>query len=946
MERVALLAHLPLFHECRAGLLRAAARKPRSRAKAKAKADYATRSAPGASWLRDVLRASVVCDDEAAVLDAFRRLAANCDVAAVKNRFRRPALNGYRTCSSPCACPPAADFICEIQIHHKALRDAAAALGAPKTYAFFRDFCALAPAAAEKALDRLVDELIDVPRGELLTLNDLVMRTLVDYAESAPDLDRFARLLDCIGARAYAAKVRSRIDTLQQRDRDRHLWSHEAADYGAALCVSDGGADVGERVRRIEADLASLEGMEIPAKERGWTASTTSRCSTGPRGASTTRGPIFPRRWTPRTRAAGQRAASCAADWAGLLQDRGDDDGALEAYRAALDVDVETFGAGDKLCATPLANLARALANVGDYVAAVDRYAACLAIRERVFGPDHGSALAALAALGRARRLAGDAAGAEDCARRGVALRTAGGPSPDATLGFLRLARLLEAKGEAAEALVYFEQALAAFEAVLGADHGTSAASRATRPAPRRRCAARSPAAAPLGRGTSACTLFANLAHVLLSSDAPGVEDALNDLGETLRAAGLYEAAEPVYRRSVAVCEKRRGRDSLEVTPKLNNLALLLQHMGRHGDEAEALSAPASRGRDDFREIWEDDERSSPSCSARGRHSDAEPKIRRSLALVEARFGADHGHAATLRGNLAALVEDKRAADAARADRDTSDDDSDGSGGGSDGGAAAEAASRAAPTPPNSPSDAAEEAVVLESRLREKTLLAAERERDARDAKTAATTLAADVARLEREKAELEIRCKGAELSPKVVKMQKRNEQLGARRDLAEALEASTREREDLAARVDGAAAAAAAAAASAASTPAAEAPSDAARPSRRGPRPSSGRARRLAAKRAARRDAEAAAGDIASWLARELGVDVDGDREGFDASAGAADYDAFANDTPVRTYDLSNARGGDDDGPMSDAEEASYQDALLGICMDLPMLRGRKASS
>ena len=120
--------------------------------------------------------------------------------------------------------------------------------------------------AAEKALDRLVDELIDVPRGELLTLNDLVMRTLVDYAESAPDLDRFARLLDCIGARAYAAKVRSRIDTLQQRDRDRHLWSHEAADYGAALCVSDGGADVGERVRRIEADLASLEGMAIPAK--------------------------------------------------------------------------------------------------------------------------------------------------------------------------------------------------------------------------------------------------------------------------------------------------------------------------------------------------------------------------------------------------------------------------------------------------------------------------------------------------------------------------------------------------------------------------------------------------------------------------------------------------------------------------------------------------------
>ncbi|KAH8072863.1 hypothetical protein JL721_3513 [Aureococcus anophagefferens] len=743
-------------------------------------------------------------------------------------------------------------------------------------------------------------------------------------------------------------------------------------------------------------------------------------------------------------------------DWAGLLQDRGDDDGALEAYRAALDVYVETFGAGDKLCATPLANLARALANVGDYVAAVDRYAACLAIRERVFGPDHGSALAALAALGRARRLAGDAAGA-DCALRGVALRT---PAPLA--------------GDAA---------------------GAEAALRAAA------------AQAPLGpRHPRVRTLFANLAHVLLSSDAPGVEDALNDLGETLRAAGLYEAAEPVYRRSVAVCEKRRGRDSLEVTPKLNNLALLLQHMGRHGDEAEALSAPAlARCLTIHERVFGPDhiDVAAPLnnlailLQARGcvqinqrAATGREPKIRRSLALVEARFGADHGHAATLRATSR-----RSSRTSADADRDTPDDDSDGSGGGSAGGAAAEAASRAAPTPPNSPSDAAEEVAScaaptpptaratpgaaarhlepLEAprggrtrsgarrRGRPSTRRPSSSSRGARrrcwppsgsgrrDAKTAATTLAADVARLEREKAELEIRCKDAELSPKVVKMQKRNEQLGARPDLAEALEASTLEREDLAARVDGAAAAAAAAAASAAASPAAEAPSDAGRrarwaeaepapddalaarpPLRGGLRRDAGRrpagrrrlrrprrpeahglrrARRLAA--AARRDADAAAGDIASWLARESraatrrrsaanrasfaedlaraadrcdraeahaastgparsdraaasrrarrvapGLAEHRPRAGARSTstatarassvAGAADYDAFANDTPVRTYDLSNARGGDDDGPMSDAEEASYQDALLGICMDLPMLRGRKASS
>ena len=68
----------------------------------------------------------------------------------------------------------------------------------------------------------------------------------------------------------------------------------------------------------------------------------------------------------------------------------------------------------------------------------------------------------------------------------------------------------------------------------------------------------------------------------------PGVALSLNNLAELYRAMGRYAEAEPLYRRSLEVREKRLGPDHPHVATSLNDLASLYEDMGRYA-EAEPL---------------------------------------------------------------------------------------------------------------------------------------------------------------------------------------------------------------------------------------------------------------------------------------------------------------------------------------------------------------------
>ena len=93
----------------------------------------------------------------------------------------------------------------------------------------------------------------------------------------------------------------------------------------------------------------------------------------------------------------------------------------------------------------------------------------------------------------------------------------------------------------------------------------------------------------------------------------------MNQLGEYRRSRGQFRAAEPLYRRALAIDEASFGPDHPNVATGLNNLAVLLR--------------------------------------ATNRLVEAEPLFRRALAIDEASFGPDHPNVAIRLNNLAELLE-------------------------------------------------------------------------------------------------------------------------------------------------------------------------------------------------------------------------------------------------------------------------------------------------
>ena len=79
-------------------VLKLAPLKGRARAAAKARNEYARKTAPATSWLFDVVRGSVMCatEDEIVWLYAALDKDPRVDIVRTKNRFNPPCFNGYR----------------------------------------------------------------------------------------------------------------------------------------------------------------------------------------------------------------------------------------------------------------------------------------------------------------------------------------------------------------------------------------------------------------------------------------------------------------------------------------------------------------------------------------------------------------------------------------------------------------------------------------------------------------------------------------------------------------------------------------------------------------------------------------------------------------------------------------------------------------------------------
>lgn len=135
---------------------------------------------------------------------------------------------------------------------------------------------------------------------------------------------------------------------------------------------------------------------------------------------------------------------------------------------------------------------------------------------------------------------------------------------------------------------------------------------------------------------------------------------ALNEVALLFKIRAEYAAAEPLYRRALAICEVSLGPDHPEVAKSLNNLASLLEDTGCAA-EAEPLYRralainEASLG-PDHPAVATVLNNLAGLLRATNRAGEAEPLHRRALAIHEARYGPDHPDVATSLNSLALLL--------------------------------------------------------------------------------------------------------------------------------------------------------------------------------------------------------------------------------------------------------------------------------------------------
>jgi tetratricopeptide (TPR) repeat protein len=152
----------------------------------------------------------------------------------------------------------------------------------------------------------------------------------------------------------------------------------------------------------------------------------------------------------------------------------------------------------------------------------------------------------------------------------------------------------------------------------------------------------------------------------------------LNQTGNYLMQRGRYSEAEPIMRRTVAMCEQMLGADHPLAASSLSNLAALYQEQGKY-DQAEALAQRALtileqvlKGND----VVPSDSTFSLATSLnnlatlyqeRGKYAQAERLFLRACAIWTHTFGPVHPQLASTQNNLGSLYEDQGQYDDAEA---------------------------------------------------------------------------------------------------------------------------------------------------------------------------------------------------------------------------------------------------------------------------------------
>ncbi len=152
------------------------------------------------------------------------------------------------------------------------------------------------------------------------------------------------------------------------------------------------------------------------------------------------------------------------------------------------------------------------------------------------------------------------------------------------------------------------------------------------------------------------------------SADAEGLAEqasrVMNELALYRKSRGQFGAAEPLYRRALAIDEVSYGPEHPTVATALNNLAELLLTTNRLA-EAEplfrrALAINEASYSPDHPNVAIQLNNLAGLLENTNRLAESEPQYRRALAIAEASYGPDHTTVATALNNLALLLQDTK----------------------------------------------------------------------------------------------------------------------------------------------------------------------------------------------------------------------------------------------------------------------------------------------
>jgi CHAT domain-containing protein/tetratricopeptide (TPR) repeat protein len=363
------------------------------------------------------------------------------------------------------------------------------------------------------------------------------------------------------------------------------------------------------------------------------------------------------------------------ADQAEALLAKGDLRGAEQAALLAVQQAKQLFGVDRPNTAASLSILGAVYLKEGRFSDAEEQFRQALAIYEQRSGPESINTASALNNLALVLERLADYRGAELLLRRSYRiLEKARGPDdPDAATTLLNLGRVLDSQGKfGASATIAASGAAAPRTAGPAADNPQQLSARATELIKQ----------GQLAEAESLQQRVVEIHRQTLGPEDPQTATSLSNLGNVYYLQGRFAEAEKIHRQVLAIREKVLGPDHPDTATSLNNLANVLFEQGkderaslseqraraRTGERVQALSEIESLYR---RALAIQEKKLGPDHPAlattlnnlsamldqQGRHAEAEPLQRRALAIQEKALGPLHPDTAATLTTLAVLLD-------------------------------------------------------------------------------------------------------------------------------------------------------------------------------------------------------------------------------------------------------------------------------------------------